>query len=309
MCELWVPGCQEHQDSEVGQSMDVTGSVETKDPNDTNKEVRRIYEDLFGSVLFDKVEHALHDVVELFDGKYPGYRKCDTGYHDLEHTLQVYLAVARIFDGFIREDHGEVSKHSVVLGLVAALGHDTGFIKEMWDAEGSGAKYTLVHTARSGEFMEKYLPQLGFDSLQVRQVQNIIGYTGIPSVHSPRINLTSDDEREIGYILGTADYLGQMSAPDYLEKLPILYEEFKEGGVTGYTSAQDLMERTPSFFEDVVMRVLSEDFHSVYQLVASHFGGKNLYVEGIKKNMELLRNYLRLETQRPSPSDDLGLKG
>jgi hypothetical protein len=68
------------------------------------------------------------------------------------------------------------------------------------------------------------------------------------------------------------------------------------------------MEKTPSFFEDVVMRVLSEDFHSVYQLVASHFGGKNLYVEGIKKNMELLRNSLKLEAQRPSPCDDLGLK-
>jgi hypothetical protein len=119
----------------------------------------------------------------------------------------------------------------------------------------------------------------------------------------------SDDEREIGCILGTADYLGQMSAPDYLEKLPILYEEFKEGGVPGYISAQDLMEKTPSFFEDVVMRVLSEDFHCVYQLAASHFGGKNLYIEGIEKNIELLRSSLKMETKRPSRSDDLGLKG
>ena len=289
--------------------MDVTGSVETRDPNHTNKEVRRIYEGSFGSFLFDKVEHTLHGVVELFDGRYPGYQKCDTGYHDLEHTLQVYLATARIFDGFVRENHGEISRHSVVLGLIAALGHDTGFIKEEWDTEGSGAKYTLVHTVRSREFMEKYLPQLGYNSLETRQVQNIIGCAGIPPVHSSGINSTSDDEREISCILGTADYLGQMSAPDYLEKLPILYEEFKEGGVPGYTSAQDLMEKTPSFFEDIVMRVLSEDFHSVYRLAASHFGGKNLYIEGIEKNMELLRNSLKLETQRPSPPDDLGLMG
>jgi hypothetical protein len=276
--------------------MDVAGTVETKDPNDTNKAVRRIYENLFGSILFDKVECMLNDVVKLFNGKYPGYRKCDTKYHDLEHTLEVYLAMARIIDGSIRENYGEISKEFVVLGLIAALGHDTGFIKEIWDAEGSGAKYTLIHASRSKEFMGKYLHQLKFNSLQIMQVQNIIGCTGAITIPLPEVHFTSAEERETGYILGTSDYLAQMSAANYLEKLPILYEEFKEGGVLGYTSAQDLMEKTPLFFENFVMKVLSEDFHSVYQFAASHFGGKNLYVEGIKKNIELLRNSLKLET-------------
>ncbi len=271
--------------------MDVTGTIETKEPNDTNKEVRKIYENLFGLALFDKVEYALNDVVKLFDGKYPGYQKCDTGYHDLEHTLQAYLAMARIFDGLIRKDPTKASKEIVILGLISILLHDTGYIKEEWDTEGTGAKYTLKHVDRSEEFTGKYLPKLGFNPLQIQQAQNMVSCTGL-AVDLAKFNFTSQEEEVVGYISGTADYLGQMSDPNYLEKLPILYEEFKEGGVPGYASAQDLIEKTPEFFEGFVMKVLREDFHSVYQFASNHFGGKNLYIEGIKRNIESLKNSL-----------------
>jgi hypothetical protein len=269
-------------------NMDVTGTVETKNPNETNKEVRKIHENLFSSILFDKVEYALNDIVKLFDGKYPGYQKCDTEYHDLEHTLQAYLAMARIFDGLIREHPRAITEESVVLGLISALGHDTGFIKETRDTEGSGAKYTLIHVDRSKDFMGKYLPKLAFNPLQIQHVKNIISCTGV-WVDLSRIHFTSETEKETGYVLGTADYLGQMSDPNYLEKLPRLYEEFEEGGVSEFASAQDLMKKTPKFFEDFVMKRLTGDFHSVYQFVANHFGGNNLYIEGIERNMAKLK--------------------
>lgn len=276
--------------------MDVTGNIDTKDPEETNKEVKKIYQNLFGSALFDKVEYALSDIIELFDGSYPGYQKCDTVYHNLEHTLQVYLAMARLFDGLIRGNHGEIPEEFVVLGLISAIGHDTGFIKETWDTEGTGAKYTLIHAQRSEEFMAKYLPELKFDSLQVRQVQNIIACTGVPPIDLSNIHFTSKKERETGYILGTADYLGQMSDPDYLRKLPLLYMEYEEAGVSGYTSAEDLIKKTPQFFEDSVMKRLTEDFHSVYQSVAGYFGGRNLYIEGIVRNIRLIENSLQSES-------------
>ena len=268
--------------------MDVTGRIDTKNPDETNREVRRIYQSLFGTTLFDRVENTLAAVTELFEGKYHGFQKCDTVYHDLEHTLQAYLAMARIFDGLVREDHAANTEEFVVIGLISALGHDTGFIKETGDNEGSGAKYTLTHVDRSQEFMGKYLPQLGFNPSQIQYVKNIISCTGL-GVDLSKIHFTSEKERETGYVLGTADLIGQMSDPDYLAKLPRLYQEFKEGGVLGYPSAQHLMEKTPTFFEDVVMKRLTGNFQSVYRFAASHFGGKNLYIEGINRNIALLR--------------------
>ncbi|MFC1897250.1 hypothetical protein ACFLX8_01575 [Chloroflexota bacterium] len=264
--------------------MDVTGNVDTKNPQETNREVKKIYENMFNSTPFDKVEYTLADIVKLFDGKYPGYQKCDTLYHDLEHTLQAYLAMARIFDGLFKKNPVRISEESVLLGLIAALGHDTGFIKEIGDTEGSGGKYTLVHVDRGKEFMGTYLPRLKFKLSQIHYVKNIISCTGIWA-ELPRIPFTSEMEKETGYMLGTADYLGQMSDSNYLAKLTELYREYNEGGFLEYTSAQDLINKTPVFFEKFVMKRLKEDYRSVYRFAANHFGGKNLYIDGINRNM------------------------
>jgi hypothetical protein len=268
--------------------MDVTRTIDTKNPEETNKEVRSIYQNIFGPKPFQKVEHTLEGVISLFEGNYPGYKKCDTPYHDLEHTLQAYLATARIFDGYIRENHEAITEDFVLLGLISALGHDTGYIKEIGDAEGHGAKYTLIHVDRSNEFMGKYLPKLKFNPSQIQYIKNIISCTGL-RVDISTINFTLDQERRTGYVIGTADYLGQMSDPEYLEKLPKLYREFYEGGVPGYPSEEYLIKNTPKFFKDFVLKRLTNDFHSVYRFVANHFGGKNLYMDGINKNISLLK--------------------
>ena len=271
--------------------MDVTGTIDTRNPQATNREVRRIYQRLFGSASFDRVEKVLEDIIKLYQRGYPGYQRCDVRYHDLEHTLQAYLAMARLCDGLIREEPARLPGELVRLGLVSVLGHDSGYIKEEWDTQGTGAKYTLMHVERSKEFMGKYLAKIGFSPWQIQPVQNIISCTGV-RMELSRIPFSSEEERLVGYLLGTADYLGQMSDPCYVEKLPILYEEFVEGGVPGYASAQDLIEGTPQFFEDFVMTLLTQDFHSVYQFAANHFGGRNLYIEGIRNNVESILKIL-----------------
>ena len=264
--------------------MDITGTINTEDPNDTNKEVKKIYGKLFGSALFNKVEVVLEDITKLFNGSYPPYAKCDTGYHDLEHTLHAYLAMARIISGLIREHPTAISKEFVVLGLISALGHDTGYIRERDDIEGTGGKYTQIHMNRSREFMGKYLHKLKYNLRQIQYIQNIISCTGL-QINMPSIPFTSKIERKTGYILGTADLIGQMSAPNYLEKLPKLYDEFNDGGVPGYSSAKDLIEKTPVFWEDVVMKRLKKDFHSVYRFAANYFEGSNYYIIGVNRNI------------------------
>jgi hypothetical protein len=268
--------------------MDTTGNIDTKDPVQTNNEVRDIYKNLFSSDKFEKVDQTVKDVVRLFNGEYPGYQKCDTPYHDLEHTLQAYLATARIFDGLLRTNHTAIPEEFLVLGLISALGHDTGFVKETWDTKGTGAKYTLSHVNRSQKFMADYLFKLGFSPSQIECVKNIINCTGL-KVDLSTIPFNSEDERKTGHIVGTADYLGQMSDPYYLKKLPKLYLEFRDGGVTGYNNAQDLLMKTPIFFEEFVMKRFTDDFHSIYRFAANHFGGNNLYIDGINKNIAQLK--------------------
>ena len=192
--------------------MDVSGHINTKDPTETNRAVRKIWENLFGSIHFDKVEYTLGDVVRLFNGEYPDYQGCDTPYHDLEHTLQAYLATARMIDGLVQEEPASMQEEYLVLGLISALWHDTGFIKQTYDTEGSGAKYTFVHVNRSKKFVGNYLPKLGFNPYEICFVQNTISCTGLWLTLS-RIPFNSETERRLGFIVGTADYLGQMSDP------------------------------------------------------------------------------------------------
>ncbi len=268
--------------------MDVTGTIDTRNTVATNREVKRIYDSLFGAGLFAPVESVLNDVELLFHGKYPGYQSCDTAYHDFEHTLQTYLAAARIFDGMLREQRGRVSRDLVALGLIAILGHDTGFIKDDRDQDGHGGKYTLIHVERSKEFMGRLLTNHGFDAGQTACVKNLISCTGL-NVSLSVIPFASPTEKLVGCVVGTADYLGQMSDPDYLDKLPRLYDEYKEGNVPGFQSADDLIKKSPQFFEQFVMDRLTRDFQGVYRFAAKHFGGRDLYIESIRKNLALIK--------------------
>ena len=55
----------------------------------------------------------------------------------------------------------------------------------------------------------------------------MIRYTGV-NVDLAGLRFHDEMERIVGYSLGTADLLRQMAASDYVEKLPILYQEFAE---------------------------------------------------------------------------------
>ena len=68
--------------------------------------------------------------------------------------------------------------------------------------------------------------------------------------------------------LVSAALLGQMAAPDYVDKLPLLFEEFVEAGhfngqpgaMGGFASAHDLRARTPAFWDNYVKPKIERDF-------------------------------------------------
>ena len=56
----------------------------------------------FPGASFDKLWLAFYDFERLFTGRLPGYRGCDTTYHDVQHTLDMTLALARLVVGYER---------------------------------------------------------------------------------------------------------------------------------------------------------------------------------------------------------------
>ena len=129
---------------------------------------------------------------------------------------------------------------------------------------------------------------------------DLIHFTGYERpVNSIRVpNLTY---RLLGNLLGTADIIAQMADRCYLEKCrDRLYPEFLTGGLTQrrkpdgsvelvYTSGADLVQKTPNFYAGATRR-LDGDLEGVHGLVEKHFGGQNLYLEELHKNIDFARS-------------------
>lgn len=239
------------------------------------------------------VTRAFIDVLRLFDGNYPGYRACDTQYHDLKHTTDTFLAMARIIHGATVMGH-PISEWNITLGLISALLHDTGYILADGE-EGPGARHTLIHIRRSIDFMDAYFAAMGLSTEDVDFCRNILRCTGL-DVKIDTIRFASNENEILGKMLGTADLLGQMADPAYLEKLPFLYDEFKIAGVPGIGSELDFFRNTPKFF-DMTMDRFQNELGGVSHYMRPHFRvrwgiDEDLYMSAIKRTMAYLKEIL-----------------
>jgi len=195
--------------------------------------------------------------------------------------------------------HPQLTQRMLQLGLIAILMHDTGYLKRQGDTEGTGAKYTVTHVDRSAEFAGEFLGERKFSMEDIQAVQNMIHCTGVDATLSV-IPFQNDMEKIVGHALGTADLLGQMAAEDYVEKLPVLYSEFAEASlfsrdkphfVSMFSSAADLMQKTPDFWEKYVQMKLNRDFGGLYRFLNEPYPqGSNEYLQRIEANMKKLRD-------------------
>ena len=273
--------------------------VVTKDPTGVEVEVQAAYLAMFasGDPLF--VPRVFGWVIECFTGSYGDYQAVDARYHDFEHTLQGTLCMFRLLHGrHIAGVQPPLTQRMFHLGLLAILLHDTGYLKKHDDTEGTGAKYTITHVARSAEFAAQLLSEKGFGPADIRAVQNMIRCTGVDA-HPREIPFQSELERMVGAALATADLLGQLAAEDYVDKLPTLYAEFAEAAsftkdknsfVSSFSSVNDLMEKTPEFWTGFVQKRLNEDFGGLQRYLNDPYpDGPNYYLECIEANMERVR--------------------
>lgn len=276
--------------------------IVTKDPAAVESAVQFIYSEIFPKGDSGFVPRVFGWARECFTGRCRNYRPVDSPYHDFEHTLQGTLCMVRLLRG--RHQAGAnppIVEHVFQLGVLAILLHDTGYLKKQNDVSGTGAKYTLTHVLRSKEFAAEFLRERGFGDGDIAAVQNMISCTGVDAALS-KIPFRSEEEKITGFALGTADLLGQMAADDYVEKLPILYSEFAEAAefshddssfVAVFSSAEDLIQKTPGFWENYVRPKLERDFGGLYRFLNEPYpSGPNPYIERIEANVSKIRRDL-----------------
>ena len=309
---------------------DVTDRIQITDPESVGAEVVRLYTHLFPGAKSRAIERAFRDLAGMYRGESRHYHPCDTEYHDIQHILDVTLAMARLMDGYERkrDGHAPLSADHFAVGVVAALFHDFGYLRRKADhTHRYGAEYTLGHVTRSAEFLRGYLKRIGLGRYAAPG-SAIVHFTGYER-NTESIRLTDPLFRRLGEMLGTADIIAQMSDRCYLEKCrDRLYPEFVLGGLARRTlpggrtqwifrSGNDLVFKTPGFYENATRR-LDHDLNRAYALAESHFGGQNLYLDEMLKNVTfarvvaerrstgmLRRNppYTLLPTVQPYPSE------
>lgn len=240
---------------------------------------------------------AFGDVIRLFRGEYPGYRAISTLYHNLHHTLDVFLCAVRLLHG-VHLSGNRLGNDEITRIMIAALMHDVGYAQLKGDNTGTGAKYTQIHVGRSIDFMRSYFAGKSFPSDWATLLEPMIRCTD-PSIVPSRINFPDERTRLLGWIVGTADLVGQIADRTYLEKLLFLYFEFKEAQLGDYQSTHDLLRRTQSFYE-LTRKKLDGEFGGIYALLAFHFNDRfgverNYYLESIEKNIAYLAQVTRLD--------------
>lgn len=247
------------------------------------------------------VRSAFRMVLRVFQGNHPLYRACATHYHDLRHTTDAFLAMARLcHGGMLCGEQFETRR--IIVALVAALFHDTGYIQDKDDTEGTGAKYTLYHVHRSMEFMRKHGAEHGLTAEEIRDGGAMILCTDIKK-EMPTSAFSSPLVELFGRLLNAADLMGQMAERVYLEKLLFLYHEYKEGHVGDYDSELDLIRKTPVFMDYINQRLLPV-LDQVNRFMTAHFGSRwgvasNLYQEAIQRHKEYLEKILSIPDSDP----------
>lgn len=308
---------------------DVTNSVRTTDPAAVAAEVIRLYRGLFPHASPQPFERAFTDLGRAYDGGDLSYWPCDTEYHDIQHVLDVTLAMARLMDGYARgltNGHERLQPELFVAGALAALFHDFGYLRKRSDHRHRfGAEYTIGHVSRGAAFLRRYMRELGYDEALAHLAATLLHFTGYER-RAESIRIGAGLPRRLGQMMGTADIIAQMSDRCYLEKCrDRLYPEFvlgrlgapRHGGkLPRFVSGDELVAKTPGFFENA-MRRLDLQLGMCHQFAARHFGGENLYLNAVQKNVgyaghrspRLRRHppYTLLPEVEPYPRDLIGI--
>jgi hypothetical protein len=277
--------------------MQLSQLIDGDSPNSIWEEAHVFLEPFLTESDWFPLRAAFSTTIDLYEGRYLGYQACTTPYHDLNHIMDVFLALARLIHGSLL-DGFVVDGRAIALALSASLFHDAGLIQTSDDNEGTGAKYLADHDQRSLRLMRVYGRKSGWSESEIEAGCFLISCTDL-SQDVAQISYPSAEIEHLGKLLAAADLIAQMADRVYLEKLLYLYHEFKEGGIGDYTGEVDLLRKTIGFYQFVEQR-LSSITEMIDRLARRHFFARwnidaNLYQDAIQGQ----RDYLQFILDQP----------
>ena len=249
---------------------------------------------MFPNDACDYIELHFRDVDNMFAGRYDGFQAMDAPYHDLEHTLQTTLCLAHLlYNRHVADVQPVIDSPGFHKALIGIMFHDIGYLKESDDTEGSGAKYTHIHESRSCRHARAYLAAYGWEEDDIQGVENMISCTG-PNSKIDTIPFRSDDEKCLGQAVCTADFIGQMSDPNYVPKLKVLYQEFEENynfreipkDQRPFSSYEDLLRKTRGFWEHFVSHKMAVECDGLWDYFKDPVTSNNLYLQAVENNIQ-----------------------
>jgi hypothetical protein len=239
---------------------------------------------------FTLVHKVFKDMMRMFYGEFPGYAPIKTLYHDLSHTLEVFMCGVRLMHG-VHRSGDKLSDEEITLMMLAILMHDIGYAQRKGEEFGTGAQFTQTHVQRGVEFMEHYFGERMLPTGILVDVKGMI----LGTEHFrpfAQIDFATERSRMLARIVATADITGQMADRKYIEKLLFLFHEFKEAQFGSYQGMFDLLGKTKGFYK-VTREKLDGVLDGTYRKLEYHFEDvygerRNYYIESIEKNMAYL---------------------
>lgn len=277
---------------------DPTGAVDLENPAAVEAAIGALLAARYGAAWrADVLAAAVRDVVDAFRGEYPGLLRCDTLYHDLRHSLETGLTVARLLDGHARSlapgSAAAIDADHALLAVLLAIFHDIGMLRRSGEAHLWGAVLTPVHEERSVEFVRAWLAQTPLASF-AEKAELIMATKLVFAL--PAAWPAAD--RLLASLVGSADLLSQIADRCYLEKCrDFLFVEFSAIGLAGaadtpYPDRETLLAKTPDFYSGLVRQRLDAEFGGVHRLMWKHFSGTNPYETAIQRNLSYLNGIL-----------------
>lgn len=268
--------------------------IDMDSPEAVLREVLTILELISPSHDFSLVTTVFNWTKELYYGDDERYQSCNTDYHDFHHITDTFLAMARLIHGAVIEGV-TLDNDEITMGLISALAHDTGYLQEIDDIEGTGSKYTANHVQRSMDFIKKHGNEYVLNKKQVAACRAMILCTDL-AADIPSISFPSSRVELLGKMLGSADLLAQMADRVYLEKLLFLYHEFREAHVGDYSSDLDLLQKTIRFYDFIAQRLENildgTDRYMVSHMVSRWGIKENLYDIAIQNQKDYLQKIM-----------------
>lgn len=247
--------------------------------------------------------HEMYAIDQAFDlieagcaGKLASYQSLQTPYHDQGHVLEVVLCSARLLHG-LHLGGQVIDRPTIDACIVGALLHDSGYLMENTEAAGTGAQFTLTHVVRGVVFAEQHLTGI-LPAELLRSAGKVI----LTTDHRPVAIMPDYDSRSqqlAAWVTATADLIGQMANREYLERLLLLYFEFREAGISFFTDIHDLLEKTDGFYRMMSTR-LQNELGGLAPHLVRHFDQvrgvrRNFYLESVDRNLDYLATLVRQE--------------